>query len=72
MQGIEKIFIYIIRFYQLCVSPLFPPACRFYPTCSEYTLSAIKRYGPVKGLIMGCKRILRCHPFSSGGFDPVE
>ena len=61
----------MIRFYQVCISPLFPPSCRFYPTCSSYSLEAIKKYGPWKGSYLAIKRILRCHPFSRGGYDPV-
>ena len=61
----------MIRFYQVCISPLFPPSCRYYPTCSSYALEAIKKYGPWKGSFLAIKRILRCHPFSRGGYDPV-
>lgn len=68
---IAQIFRLLIRFYQVCISPLFPPKCRYYPTCSAYTLEAINKYGPFRGLFMGIKRILRCHPFHEGGYDPV-
>jgi len=61
----------LIRFYQKFISPLKPPVCRFTPTCSEYALEAIKKYGPLKGLFMAIWRVLRCNPFSKGGFDPV-
>ncbi|WP_417935149.1 membrane protein insertion efficiency factor YidD [Gracilinema caldarium] len=61
----------IIRFYQKAISPHFPPSCRYTPTCSHYTYEAIQKYGPLKGSWMGIKRILRCHPFHPGGFDPV-
>ena len=61
----------LIRFYQLAISPLKPGCCRYYPTCSTYTLQAIEKYGPLKGSWMGLKRILRCHPFHKGGYDPV-
>lgn len=64
-------FILLIRFYQICISPLFPATCRFQPTCSNYTLQAIKKHGPFKGVFLGIKRILRCHPFHEGGYDPV-
>lgn len=68
----KNIGIGLIRFYQRCVSPLFPPSCRFYPTCSQYTLEAIKKYGLIKGGYLGIKRILRCHPFNPGGYDPLK
>ncbi len=61
----------IIRFYQKFISPLTPPACRFYPTCSEYGLEAVKRFGFFKGGYLAIARILKCQPFHSGGFDPV-
>jgi len=68
-----KFLITIIRLYQICVSPFFfAPCCRFYPSCSEYTISAIKLHGPAKGTYMGIKRILRCHPLHPGGYDPVK
>jgi len=60
-----------IRLYRRWVSPLLPPACRYLPTCSEYTCEAIERYGLWRGVGMGAWRILRCHPFARGGFDPV-
>ncbi|HQL33038.1 MAG TPA: membrane protein insertion efficiency factor YidD [Treponemataceae bacterium] len=60
-----------IRVYQKAISPLFPPSCRFYPTCSAYAYEAIQKHGPLKGLLFSIKRILRCHPFHKGGFDPV-
>lgn len=62
----------IIKFYQFFVSPLFPPSCRFYPTCSEYTLQAIEKFGVIKGLRKGLLRLLKCHPFHPGGYDPVK
>ena len=67
----KKIFILFIRFYQKFISPLFPAKCRYYPTCSQYTLEAIQEYGAIKGTYLGIKRILRCHPFHEGGYDPV-
>ena len=60
-----------IRFYQAAVSPLFPPRCRFIPTCSQYALEAIEKYGACKGGWLAFKRILRCNPFHKGGYDPV-
>ena len=61
----------IIRFYQLVISPLKPPTCRFYPTCSHYGLESVKRFGALKGGFLAVKRILKCHPFHSGGVDKV-
>jgi hypothetical protein len=60
-----------IRGYQLLISPLLPPMCRFSPTCSNYTLEAIRMHGPFYGSWLGARRIARCHPFNPGGFDPV-
>jgi putative membrane protein insertion efficiency factor len=60
-----------IRFYQLAISPMMPAACRYYPTCSNYAIEAIDKYGAMKGGWMAVRRILRCHPFRPGGFDPV-
>ena len=62
----------MIKGYQYCISPLFPPRCRFIPSCSTYTIQAIEKHGAVKGVLLGCWRILRCHPFSRGGYDPVR
>jgi len=67
----KKSLIAFIRFYQIFISPLKPPTCRFYPSCSHYGLEAIQRFGAAKGSILTIKRILKCHPFHSGGFDPV-
>jgi len=64
--------IVLIKGYQVFVSPMLPPSCRFTPSCSLYTLKAIEKYGLLKGILMGTRRILRCHPFSKGGFDPVK
>ena len=61
----------ILRFYKRYISPVLPPACRFEPTCSVYMYQAIQKRGIVKGSILGIKRLLRCHPFCAGGFDPV-
>lgn len=67
----KKILILLIRFYQKFISPMFPAKCRFYPTCSQYTLEAIKEHGAIKGTYLGIRRILKCHPFHEGGYDPV-
>ncbi|WP_088066423.1 membrane protein insertion efficiency factor YidD [Gottfriedia luciferensis] len=67
----NKILIGIIRFYQKWISPATPPSCRFYPTCSNYGLEAIQTHGALKGSFLTTKRILKCHPFHPGGFDPV-
>lgn len=61
----------LIRGYQQVISPLFPPTCRFAPTCSSYAVTAIERYGLVRGGWLALKRIARCHPWNPGGFDPV-
>jgi putative membrane protein insertion efficiency factor len=63
--------IFLINVYRVVVSPLKPPTCRFYPTCSAYALEALKKYGPIKGSGLAITRILRCHPLNPGGFDPV-
>jgi putative membrane protein insertion efficiency factor len=60
-----------IRFYQLVISPLTPPSCRFTPTCSEYARQAILKHGPFKGLYLAIRRLLRCHPWGGSGYDPV-
>lgn len=67
---IKKIFVFLINIYQK-FSQYTPKCCRFYPTCSQYTKEAIQKYGCLKGCFMGFKRILRCHPWSEGGYDPV-
>jgi putative membrane protein insertion efficiency factor len=68
----KKIFLFFIKIYQKIISPWTPKSCRFQPTCSEYSRQAIVKYGALKGGWMGLKRILRCHPFNPGGYDPVE
>ena len=61
----------LVRVYQLLVSPLLPPACRFWPTCSRYSAQAIGRYGVARGVWLSLRRLGRCHPFHPGGYDPV-
>lgn len=67
----KYILIWIIKFYRKAISPLKPPSCRFFPTCSEYGLEAIKRFGAIKGGYLTIKRISKCHPFHPGGVDLV-
>jgi uncharacterized protein len=66
------IAITLLRIYKYTISPLLPPSCRFTPTCSEYAMDAIARYGAWKGFKLGFKRVLRCHPFGEGGYDPLR
>ncbi|MFH0787667.1 MAG: membrane protein insertion efficiency factor YidD [Pseudomonadota bacterium] len=70
-QALQGFFLLGIRGYQIILSPLFPSSCRFHPTCSEYSFQAIQTYGLTRGLFLSLKRIGKCHPFSSGGFDPL-
>ncbi|MBK3496106.1 membrane protein insertion efficiency factor YidD [Viridibacillus sp. YIM B01967] len=67
----KYIFKFFIRFYQKAISPLTPPTCRFYPTCSNYGLEAIEKHGAFKGTYLAIRRILRCNPLHPGGYDPV-
>jgi len=60
-----------IKFYRGAISPMFPPSCRYTPTCSQYALEALRKHGPVKGLWLAVRRILRCHPWGGSGYDPV-
>ena len=68
----KKVVISCIKFYRKFISPLKRPSCRFYPTCSQYTLEAVEKYGALKGGFMGIKRIFKCHPYNKGGYDPVK
>ena len=67
----KRIMLGLIRFYRRFISPMFPPCCRFTPTCSAYALEAIQKYGALKGGYLAVRRILRCNPFHPGGYDPV-
>lgn len=69
---IKVLIIMSIKFYQKILSPMKPKTCRFYPSCSEYAVQAVQKYGVVKGLFKAIARILRCHPFNPGGYDPVQ
>jgi putative membrane protein insertion efficiency factor len=69
--GISRLMILIIRFYQVTLRFLFPPSCRFHPSCSEYAIEAFRKFGPIKGGWLSAKRLSRCHPFNPGGFDPL-
>ncbi len=68
----KKLLILLIRFYRKWISPMMGPHCRFYPTCSQYALEAITKYGALKGGWMSLKRICRCNPWNPGGYDPVK
>ena len=68
----RKLIVSILRLYQWTVSPLLPSACRYYPSCSEYMRQAVEKHGAARGVWMGLKRLLRCHPFHAGGLDPVR
>lgn len=67
----KLVVLQLLRAYKWAISPMLPPACRYVPTCSEYAMEAVERYGAVRGGWMGLMRILRCHPFVRGGYDPV-
>ncbi len=69
--GFQKLFLMVIKFYQLAISPYIGAHCRFRPTCSEYAYIAISRFGVLKGTYLSIRRILKCHPFHEGGYDPV-
>ncbi len=71
LKVLGMVLILPIRFYQRCISPLTPPACRFTPTCSQYAVEAIRKHGPFKGCWLAVKRISRCHPWGGSGYDPV-
>ena len=75
ISAISKVAVWLlllpITFYQRCISPFTPPACRFTPTCSEYAKQALKKHGPIKGLALAFWRVLRCNPWGGSGYDPV-
>ena len=68
---VSKPLIWLVRFYQVCISPLKPPCCRFTPTCSAYAIEALRKHGPIKGLLLAIWRVLRCNPWGGSGYDPV-
>lgn len=67
----KTLVLFLIRFYRVFLSPLKPPSCRYIPTCSEYAIIAVEKYGVRRGGFLAVKRILSCHPFHEGGYDPV-
>ncbi len=69
---LKFLLLLFIKCYRKCISPLIPPRCIYYPTCSAYALEAVEKYGFFKGGYMSVKRVLRCHPFAKGGYDPVK
>ena len=68
----KRVSVALIKGYRRFISPMLPPSCRFTPSCSLYTLQAIEKHGLLRGSFMGAQRVLRCHPFSEGGYDPVK
>ena len=75
IQWVRKLFVWLlllpIYFYKVAISPLTPPSCRYTPSCSTYAVEAIRKHGPLKGLYLAVRRILRCHPWGGSGYDPV-
>ncbi len=69
---LRNIFLLPVYFYRACISPLLPPSCRYTPTCSQYMVEAVTKYGIFKGGWLGIKRLLRCHPWGGSGYDPVQ
>jgi putative membrane protein insertion efficiency factor len=67
----KQLLLIVIKFYQFFISPLFGRNCRFYPTCSAYAVEAVEKYGCIRGSALAARRVLRCHPFHAGGYDPV-
>jgi uncharacterized protein len=68
----RELVVQILRFYKRWLSPMLPAACRYHPTCSEYMMQAVEKHGVIRGVSQGIWRLLRCHPFHEGGFDPVK
>ena len=68
----QALILFLLRAYKRLISPLLPSACRYEPTCSEYMFQAVEKYGAMRGVWLGFKRLMRCHPFHEGGFDPVR
>ena len=68
----RRIFLLLLKVYQKVISPMFPPSCRFFPTCSEYSYQSIDKYGLIKGGWLSIIRLSKCHPFHPGGYDPVK
>ncbi|NPV59772.1 MAG: membrane protein insertion efficiency factor YidD [Actinobacteria bacterium] len=69
--ALKRMLVCAIRAYQILISSWMPPRCRFYPSCSQYTLQAVETYGPAKGMWLGLRRLTRCHPWNEGGYDPL-
>ena len=63
--------IFLVKIYQSIISPLFPPACRYKPTCSEYAIQSLKKHGLIKGVYLSIKRVVNCHPWGGSGYDPI-
>lgn len=70
-RGVAWLLIFLVRGYQVVLSPLLPPACRYYPSCSQYAVEALEKHGALRGGWLAARRIARCHPFRPGGYDPV-
>jgi putative membrane protein insertion efficiency factor len=68
---LARLLVILVRGYQIAISPILPPACRYTPSCSQYAIEALRRYGALKGSWLATRRICRCHPFREGGYDPV-
>ncbi len=67
----KQFFIFLVRAYQVGIGPLLPASCRYYPSCSAYAIEALERHGALRGAWLSARRVLRCHPFRPGGYDPV-